>query len=291
VPDWRERYAAVETQRTRLSMAPLARVRTIEDRTAGANLRAIGSAWTREVFGGPFFETPPDGGLSTGVVFVRSRDGDTETRNPGALGGGTVDEHLIYEGLSRVAADAAVAGAGTLHSDAFFTVWHPELVELRRTLGLPRHPSQVIMSADGSVNPDELLLFNVPDVPVYVLTSASGGERLARALAARPWMTAVVAASLPEQFAILHAAGIRRVCSVGGRRSATALVDAGLVRDVYLTTTSATGAEPRTPWYIGRQNLQMATVLVKAWDGVHGPVRFEHDVLFNPSSSSRSSRS
>jgi riboflavin biosynthesis pyrimidine reductase len=272
-------------------MAAFARVRTIEDRTAGANLRAIASPWTREVFDGPFFETPPDGGLSTGVVFVRSREGNTATRNPSALGGGSVDEHLVYEGLSRVAADAVVAGAGTLHADAFFTVWRPELIDLRLARHLPRHPAQIVMSADGSVNPDELLLFNVPDVPVYVLTSARGGERLSGALAARPWVTAIVAASLPEQFAILHSGGIRRVCSVGGRRSATALVDAGLVRDVYLTTTNATGAEPGTPWYIGRQNLRTETVLVKEWDGVHGPVRFEHGVLFNPSSSSRSSRS
>src|SRR5204863_68196 len=82
-----------------------------------ANVRPIGSGWTRAAFDGAFYETPPDGGGSLGVVFVRSRGGDTATRNPAALGGGTVDQHLIYEGLSRVAADAVVAGAGTLHAD------------------------------------------------------------------------------------------------------------------------------------------------------------------------------
>lgn len=277
--NWRERFAALETRRTQSSTAPLARVRTIEDRAAGANLRAIGDAWARTVFDGPFFETPPGDGLSVGAVFVRSRDGDTGTRNPAALGGGAVDEHLVYEGLSRVAADAVVAGAGTLHPDAVFTVWRPELVELRRSLNLPRHPAQVVMSADGSVKPDDLLIFNLPDVPVYVLTSAAGRDRMSVALAARPWVTAIAGRSLLEQFTRLREAGIRRACAVGGRRSATALVDANLVNDVYLTTTQASGAEPGTPWYIGRRELRMQTVLMKEWDGEHGVVRFEHGVL------------
>ena len=277
---WPERFAAVEARRTRGAIAPLARVRTIDDRSAAAApLRAIGSAWTRQAFDGPFFETPADGGISLGVVFVRSREGNTATRNPASLGGGTIDEHLIYEGLSRVAADAVVAGAGTLHPDALFTVWRPELVELRLALGLPRHPSQVVMSADGSVRPDDLLLFNLPDVPVYVLTSAAGRERLAASLAPRPWVHAVAGRALPEQFEVLRARGIRRACSVGGRRSATELVDANLVKDVYLTTTQASGGEPGTPWYTGRRRLEMQTVLVKEWDGEHGPVRFEHGAL------------
>jgi len=277
--EWRERFAALESRRTHESAARLAPVRTIADRSSAASLRAIGSGWSRAAFDGAFFETPPDGALSTGVVFVRSRDGDTATRNPAALGGGAVDEHLIYEGLSRVAADAVVAGAGTLHPGAFFSVWRPELVELRLALGLPRHPAQVVMSADGSVNPEDLLLFNLPEVPVYVVTSARGRQRLTGALDARPWVTAVVAPSLPEQFAALHAAGVHRLCSVGGRRSATELVDANLVNDVYLTTTNATGAEPGTPWYTGKRHLRMETVLVKEWDGAHGPVRFEHGML------------
>jgi len=279
VDHWRERFAAVEARRSRGSLAPLARVRTIDERTEGTRLRTIGSAWTRQAFDGPFYETPPDGAIAMGVVFVRSRQGDTATRNPALLGGGAVDEHLVYEGLSRVAADAVVAGAGTLHPDALFTVWRPELVELRLALGLPRHPAQVVMSADGTVRPDELLLFNLPDVPVYVLTSTAGRDRLASSLSSRPWVHALAGHSLREQFDSLRGAGVRRACSVGGRRSATALVDANLVKDVYLTTTQASGGEPDTPWYIGRRRLEMQTVLVKEWDGEHGPVRFEHGVL------------
>src|SRR3954471_15818629 len=273
---WLERWRALEARRTAAAVAPLPPVRTLEDTAGRGAFDAIGSAWTRSAFDGSFYQTPAGTGVSAGVVFVQSREGNTGTRDPASLGGGAVDEHLIYEGLSRVAADAVAAGAGTLHADALFTVWHPELIALRGQLGLPRHPAQVVMSADGSVRPEEVLLFNVPDVPVFVLTSADGRDRLAAALAARPWVTAVAARSLPEQFDALRAAGIRRVSSVGGRRSASALVDAGLVHDIYLTTTRKSGGEPGTPWYVGTRTLRLEPVLIKEWDGAHGAVRFEH---------------
>lgn len=277
--DWRERYAAVEARRTRKAAAPLERVRTVEDQSGTLPVRGIGDAWSAAAFDGPFFETAPDRGLSTGVVFVRSRDGDTATRNPAALGGGAVDEHLLYEGLTRVGADAVLAGAATLHPDALFTVWRPELVALRQRLGLPRHPAQMVMSAEGSVRPDDMLLFNLPEIPVYLLTSPRGRDRLAAAVERRPWMTVIAASSLREHFAVLERTGMRRVCSVGGRRSATALVDAGLVDDVYLTTTSVAGGEPGTPWYAGAREPHLRMVVVKQWEGEHGLATFEHGVL------------
>jgi riboflavin biosynthesis pyrimidine reductase len=276
--NWDERYRALEARRTRASAAALEAVRTTLDRTAGAALRPVANPWSARAFDGPFFETRRDA-MTMGVVFVRSREGNTGTRHPAGLGGGAVDEHLVYEGLSRVAADAVVAGAATLHADALLTVWHPELIALRRGLGLARHPAQIVMSTSGGVDPDAVLLFNVPGVPVYVLTSARGHDRLAPALAARPWVRTIVAPSPREAFEALAGAGLRRVCSIGGRRSATALVDAGLVQDVYLTTTTVSGGEPRTPWYTGDRELEMSLALAKEWHGPRGLVRFEHLVL------------
>src|SRR5207302_1031128 len=147
-----------------------------------------------------------------GVVFVQSRAGNTGAGNPASLGGGAVDEHLIYEGLSRAAADAVVVGAGTLHPNAFFSVWRRELIELRLSRGLPRHPAQVILSVDGSPCPDDILLFNLPDVPVFIVTSAAGRDRLSPALESRPWVHAILGPSLPDQFAQLHARGMTRFC-------------------------------------------------------------------------------
>src|SRR5262249_7248562 len=148
---------------------------------------------------------------------------------------------------------AVVVGAGTLHPGAFFTIWRRELIELRLARGLPRHPAQVVLSADGSPCPDDLLLFNVPDVPVFIVTSAAGRDRLSPALETRPWVHAILGPSLPEQFDQLRERGMTRFCSIGGRRSASQLVDAGLVQDVYLTTTQSSAGEPGTPWYVGRR--------------------------------------
>ena len=63
------------------------------------------------------------------LVFVQSRDGNTGARDPSLLGGGDTDKHLIYEGLSRVAADAVLSGAETIRGGHLvMSVWHPELV-------------------------------------------------------------------------------------------------------------------------------------------------------------------
>ena len=43
--------------------------------------------------------------------------------------------------------------------------------------------------------------------------------------------------------------GLAQISVVGGRNAATALVDAGLIQDLCLTTTSRAGGEPGTPYY------------------------------------------
>ena len=58
----------------------------------------------------------------------------------GVAGSGNTDTHLIYEGLSRVAADAVLAGARTVHTDAFFSVWHLYLTTTSQDAGEPGTP-------------------------------------------------------------------------------------------------------------------------------------------------------
>src|SRR4051794_314091 len=69
-------------------------------------LAAIGNAWSRAMFGGLFYVSQPRAAdlPAANLVFVQSREGNTVTRDPSTLGGGEADTHLIYEGLSRVAA-------------------------------------------------------------------------------------------------------------------------------------------------------------------------------------------
>jgi riboflavin biosynthesis pyrimidine reductase len=275
--DWGAALDAFAARRAAAANRQLPRVCTVMDRAGELRLESIGNGASAAAFDGPFYQSPrAANGLSMGVVFVRSRQGNTGARDPSSLGAGPVDEHLIYEGLTRAAADAVVVGAGTLHDSSFFSVWRPELVELRLSRGLPRHPAQVIMSVDGTPCPDDVLLFNLPDVPVFVVTSRAGRDRLAPALASRAWVHPIVAPSLPEQFEELRSRGLLRFCSIGGRRSASELVDAGLVRDVYLTTTSSSAGEPGTPWYVGKTSLELEPVVAKEWEGPDGVVRFEH---------------
>ncbi len=246
------------------------------------DLLPLGNAWSRSLFDGEFYLSPlPDAPRpACSLVFVQSRDGNTGARNPSALGGGETDKHLIYEGLSRVAADAVLAGAETVREGHMvFSVWHPELVRLRASLGKPRHPIQVIATLRGLAF-DRGLLFNTPDVRIVLLTIDACATLMNREIEPRPWITPVVMdrpEDLARAFAVLGRMGIERVSVVGGRRVATQLIDAGLVQDVYLTTSPREGGDPNTPMYPGR--LDGHVIVRKRGTGPETGVVFEHTVL------------
>ena len=241
----------------------------------------IGNAWTRRMFDGDFFVSPPSGDLpSTSLVFVQSKDGNTGSSNPAALGGGEADAHLIYEGLSRVAADAVLAGARTIRGGkVVFSVWHPELVRLRRSLGRPRHPVQMVATL-RRLPFENWLLFNVPDVRVILITTAGPAAEMRDDLASRPWITPVVMAAPSELAAALRHIrrfGIERVSCIGGRGLAGQLLDAGVIDDVYLTTAAIPGGEPNTPMYSKPVGGHLA--VRKHGTGPEAGIRFDHIAL------------
>jgi riboflavin biosynthesis pyrimidine reductase len=252
---------------------------TIEDRSSRYPLRRIGIGWTRRRFDGDFylFEPLRDLPVMT-LVFVQSRDGNTVVPDPATLGGGPVDFHLIYEGLSRVVADAVAAGAATVGRKVFFSIWHPEIVTLRLALGLPRHPAQVVVSGQGRVNIETSLLFNVPEVPVFLLIGPEGLRRVEPALRERPWITVVSLADggLPQAFRRLRVEhGLKRISVVGGRTVATALMDAGLIQDLCLTTSAIDGGRPNTPFYSGERPPRLELIVRKRGTG-EPAITFEH---------------
>jgi riboflavin biosynthesis pyrimidine reductase len=213
-------------------------------------------------------------------VFVQSRDGVTVAENPTTLGGGEADKHLIYEGLSRVAADAVLAGAATLRgSELVLSVWHPELVALRASLGLRRHPAQIVATSRGFPL-DDRLMFNEPGVRVLIITVAQAAAAMRDALAARPWITPIVMndeQDLAGAFRQLRQHGIGRVSCIGGRTIAAQLLDASLIQDLYLTTSARSAGEPNTPFY--SKPLKGETIVRKHGTGVDAGVVFEHIVL------------
>lgn len=271
-------YAAKrEAEAARAALSPL---KTDAD-AAPTDAVAIGNAWSRALFDGPFYLSPaPSDDLpSTSLVFVESADGNTVTKDPSTLGGGEADKHLIYEGLSRVAADGVIAGAETIRGGHIvFSIWHPELVALRQSLGLPRYPVQIVATLRGL--PFDGLLFNVPELRVIVLTVGECSELMITPIAERPWITTLTmpsADALVFAFRKLRAMGIARISCIGGRTLARQLIDARLVQDLYLTTGTKTGGEPNTPLY--PTPLTGKTVVRKRGTGPDEGVVFEHLAL------------
>jgi riboflavin biosynthesis pyrimidine reductase len=276
--EWKERFERFVAARVALAASvPLPPyVTVIESPPPGA--AAVGNAWSTRLFDGPFYMSPvPPGRPACSLVFVQSSDGNTVARDPGSLGGGDTDKHLVYEGLSRVAADAVLAGADTVRGgNVIFSVWHPELIDLRLSLGLPRHPTQIVATIRG-VGLDDALLFNVPDVPVVLVTVADGAGRMRDAIDVRPWVTPLVMTGpgdLPRTFERLASMGVGRISCIGGRTLAGQLLDARLVDDVYLTTGMKTGGEPDTPLFAAPWPGRAA--VRKRGTGIEAGVTFEH---------------
>ena len=243
-----------------------------------ADVIPIGNAWTRRMFDGPFYVSaaPPNELPSTSLVFVRSRDGNTGAADPSSLGGGEADKHLIYEGLSRVAADAVMAGAETVRGGRIvLSIWHPELVALRASLRLPRHPVQIVATLRGLDFSGRL--FSTPELRVVVVTVGACTKLVITPVAQRPWMTVLTmpsARDLPDAFRQLREMGIARISCIGGRAIARQLIDAGLVQDLYLTTSAKEGGEPGTPLY--PRPLKGDLVVRKRGTGPDEGVVFDH---------------
>ena len=242
-------------------------------------LTAIGNDWSRRMFDGAFYLSAaarPDL-PATNLVFVRSRDGNTVASDPATLGGGEADKHLVYEGLSRVAADAVLGGAGTVRGgNIVLSVWKREIVELRASLGLPRHPMQIVATI-GGLDLTRGLMFNTPELRVIVITLRRGADAMQPALTARPWISLVTmerAGDLPLAFGRLRDLGVRRLSCIGGRTLAGALVDERLVQDVYLTTSARSAGEPGTPFY--SKPLAAREIVRKKGTGADEGVEFQH---------------
>jgi riboflavin biosynthesis pyrimidine reductase len=277
--DWTEDFDRFVARKARIATSvSLSPYLTDLDDPADDAVR-VGNTWSERLFDGPFYLSPAENPKrpTCSLVFVQSSEGNTGTPDPGLLGGGNTDTHLIYEGLSRVAADAVLAGAETVRgNEVVFSVWHPELIDLRMSLGLPRHPIQIVATLRG-LELDDTLLVNLPDIPVVLLTGTSAAAQMHDAVKARPWITLLLMddpADLPRAFERLRSTGISRVSCIGGRTLARHLLEARLIDDVYLTTGVSAGGEPGTPLHSA--SWQGRTVVCKRGTGVEQGVVFEH---------------
>ena len=248
----------------------------------GRDLVALESTWSNALFDGAFYRSAApscDDVPVTSLVFVQSRDGNTVTADPSTLGGGDTDLHLVYEGLSRVDADAVLAGAATARGrEIVFSVWHPDLVALRFARGRPRHPAQVVVTGVGNLRFDDGLMFQEPSLRVFVITRTGAVKTIEDRLVRKPWID-VIDAGEPVSFARalgqLRRRGIEVVSCVGGPRTARALLNEHLVNDIYLTTSAIDGGTCGTPYH-GGSRPHVDRVLLKEGRGREAGVRFEH---------------
>jgi riboflavin biosynthesis pyrimidine reductase len=82
-------------------------------------------------------------------------------------------------------------------------------------------------------------MVDVPDVPVFILSSPDGCQRLEKRVArwAGVELVPIERGDVRATLRFLRARRrMDRVSAVGGRSSASALLDAGLVQDMCLTT-------------------------------------------------------
>lgn len=276
---WRDAFASFVERKTRAAIEVETPPYVTEFAAPEGQMVGIGNAWSASRFDGPFFVTTPIDrrGPSCSLVFVQSADGNTVAGDPTSLGGGQTDKHVVYEGLSRVAADAVLAGADTARGGrTIFSVWHPALVELRRSLRLPRHPVQIVATLKG-VDMDRGLLFNVPDIPAIVLTVSAGAAVMEKSVAERSWirmLTMQQPGHLAQAFRTLGELDIGRLSCVGGRTLAAQLLDLDLIDDVYLTTSPRPGGEPGTPMY--PRQFDAPVIVRKRGTGEESGVLFEH---------------
>ena len=281
-PGSTERFTSYCQRRERVALATtIPGYVTREDEQPSDAVR-IESEWSFSLFDGPFYRSAAPllaGTPVTSLVFVQSRDGNTGAADPSTLGGGTTDLHLIYEGLSRVDADAVMAGAATARGkDTVFSVWHPELVALRRSRGRTRHPAQVVITDGGNLCFEDGLMFNEPSLRVFVITRTRAVETIRDFIVWKPWIEVIDAGepvSFARAFRCLHSRGIHVMSCVGGRRTATGLLREKLIADIYLTTSAMDGGEPHTPYYDGPP-LSLHRVVLKEGHGRERGVRFEH---------------
>jgi len=246
------------------------------------DFHAIGNEWSRRLFDGNFYRTSSKEDIPViNLVFVESRDGNTGADDPSTLGGGDTDKHLIYEGLSRVDADAVLSGATTARSDELvFSVWHPEMVALRRQLGRRRHPAQVIVCSRSAPRIETALMFQEPEIPVFLVTSSDAASSLRLRVATRPWIQVIDGGqplSMRSAMRELKQRGIETVSAIGGRTAARALLREGVVDDLYLTTAAKEGGEPNTP--LLEKRIDAPAAVIKEGTGPEEGVRFVHYAL------------
>jgi riboflavin biosynthesis pyrimidine reductase len=206
-----------------------------------------------EVYGGPLGFSEP----RLYVNFVASLDGvvalPAEIQSNRMISAHSEADRFVM-GLLRACADAVLVGAGTMLASprTLWTAEHayppaaPLYGELRRSRRRPPRPTLAVLSGSGSLDPRHPAL----EQGALVLTSERGAARLRGRLPRATTILAVAAeAPVDPKAAVetLRRRGHELILSEGGPTTFGVLVAAGLVDELFLTTSPLlAGRSPRS---------------------------------------------
>ena len=177
--------------------------------------------------------------------FVETLDGVVaipSVRNSNRVISGESASDRFVMGLLRAFADAVLIGSGTLAgstqglwtADAAYPPATEAFAKLRRQLGRPPLPQLAVLTATGSVDPEQRAL----EAGALVVTTDQGAARLDGRL---PAATTVVSLGAGPQLdpraavELLQERGCRLIVSEAGPHLFGSLLGAGLVDELFLT--------------------------------------------------------
>jgi 5-amino-6-(5-phosphoribosylamino)uracil reductase len=172
------------------------------------------------------------------VVLAMSADGKiADTRRSPARFGSPVDRAHLEKQIALV--DGVIFGAGTLRAyGTTLSVTNIELLKIRKNLGKPTQPVQIVTSACGAISP-QLKFFKQP-VPRWLLTTARGAiswqsersARFDRVLIAENKQGDIDWEQGLQQLSEL---GLEKIAILGGGQLVASLLAADLIDEVWLT--------------------------------------------------------
>jgi riboflavin-specific deaminase-like protein len=237
-----------------------AMTRVFEGLTAGA--RRPPHEWLAEVR--PHERAPSERPFLF-LNMVASADGRASIEGRTSPLGSEADTLLLTE--LRAIADAVLVGPGTIRAEGYGRlVRNPERVARREAAGLAPTPGAVLISRSFDI-PWDAGLFQDADQPVIVYTGGEG----APARVAAPIEVVRLDDPTPEAaMADLRTRGVRSLLCEGGPTLNSALLEAGVVDELFLTLSPQLAGETGAPRIVEGLGLPEPVPLALEWVLRHG---------------------
>jgi riboflavin biosynthesis pyrimidine reductase len=214
-------------------------------------------------------ERAPAGRPFVFLNMVSSVDGRATIEGRTAALGSEADTLLLTE--LRAIADAVLVGTGTIRAEGYGRlVGNPERVARREAAGLAPTPTLALISRSFDI-PWDAPLFEAADQPVVVYTGAGGTPPpVAAPLEVVRLDDPAPAAAMAD----LRSRGVRSLLCEGGPTLNSALLEAGVVDELFLTLSPLLAGEPGAPRIVEGQGRPEPTQLTLEWALRHGDELF-----------------